>query len=86
MTIGEYAKDVAIGGTIGAITGPIGAGGASATTSIASKVGTEGIKQGAVKLAGRTAVIAVFGIFIENFRLYMGLFVSEFNLIRFHPL
>jgi len=61
MTIGEYAKDVAIGGTIGAITGPIGAGGASATTSIASKVGTEGIKQGAVKLAGRTAVGAVSG-------------------------
>jgi len=58
MTIREYAKDVAIGVTISAIIGPIGAVGTSRTTSIASKVGTEGVKQGAVKLAGRTAVIA----------------------------
>ena len=41
ITGGNYVKDVAIGGTIGAVTGPIGLGGASATASIASKVGTE---------------------------------------------
>lgn len=61
MTGAEYVKDLAIGGTVGAVTGPIGAGGASATTSIASQVGTEGIKQGAVKLACRTAIGAVSG-------------------------
>lgn len=61
MTGGEYIKDLAIGGTVGAITGPIGVGGASVTTSMASKVGTEGVKQGAVKFGCRTAVGAVSG-------------------------
>ena len=37
----DYVKDLALGGTIGAVTGSIGLGGASATASIASKVGTE---------------------------------------------
>ncbi len=45
MTGVEYVKDLALSGTIGAVTGPIGLGGASATASMASKVGTEGIKQ-----------------------------------------
>ena len=61
MTGKDYVKDVVIGGTIGAVTGPIGMGGASVTTSIASKVGTEGVKQGAVKLGCRAAVGAVSG-------------------------
>ena len=61
ITGGNYVKDVAIGGTIGAVTGPIGLGGASATASIASKVGTEVGKQGAVKFGCRTAVGAVSG-------------------------
>ncbi len=78
MTIREYAKDVAIGVTISAIIGPIGGGGVSRTTSIASKGRMEGIKQG----ARRTAVVAVFGIFIETLRLHMGLFFYEFIVIR----
>ena len=53
---GNYVKDVAIGYTIRAVTGHIGLGGASATASIASKVGTEFGKQGAVKFVCRTAV------------------------------
>ncbi|XP_057368150.1 uncharacterized protein LOC130689142 [Daphnia carinata] len=61
MTGTDYVKDLAIGGTVGAITGGIGAGGASVTTSIASKVGTESLKQGAVKLGCRTVVGAVSG-------------------------
>ena len=61
MTGADYAKDLALGASVGAITGPIGAGGASATTSIAAKVGTEGVKQGAVKLACRTVVGAASG-------------------------
>ena len=61
MTSKDYVKNVVIGGTIGAVTGPIGMGGASVTTSIASKVGTEGVKQGAVKLGCRAAVGAVSG-------------------------
>ena len=61
ITGGNYIKDVAIGGTIGAVTGPIGLGGASATASIASKVGTEVGKQGAVKFGCRTVVGAVSG-------------------------
>ena len=61
MTGADYAKDLALGATVGAITGPIGAGGASATTSIAAKVGTEGVKQGAVKLACRAGFGAASG-------------------------
>jgi len=57
----DYVKEVAIGGGIGVLTAGISAGGASITTSIASKVGTEGINQGAVKLVCRSAVGAVAG-------------------------
>ena len=59
--VADYFKDVAIGGTIGAVTGPIGLGGTSVTTAIASKVGTEVGKQGAVKFFCRTVVGAVSG-------------------------
>ena len=61
MTGKDYAKNVAIGGTIGAVTGPIGLGCTSVTTAIASKVGTEVGKQGTVKFFCRTAVGAVSG-------------------------
>ena len=61
MTGKDYAKDLAIGTIVGAATGPIGLGGASATATIASKVGTEGVKQGAIKFCCRTAVGAVSG-------------------------
>ena len=60
--VADYFKDVAIGGTIGAVTGPIGLGGTSVTTAIASKVGTEVGKQGAVKFFCRTVVGAVSGV------------------------
>lgn len=61
MTGKEYVKDVAIGGTIGAITGPIGALGATATNSIATKAVEIGIKQGVTKFVCRTGIGAVTG-------------------------
>jgi hypothetical protein len=59
-------QDLTISGIIGAVTGPIGLGGASATASKASKVGTEGIKQGAVKFGCRAAVGAVSGATVHD--------------------
>ena len=61
ITVEEYAKDLVVGGTVGAVTGPITLGGAIATTSIASKVGSEGVKQGVVKLGCHAAVGAMSG-------------------------
>ena len=61
MTGKEYAKDLVIGASTGLITGGIGAGGASVTSSVASKFGTDFCRQGLVKMACRSAVGAASG-------------------------
>ena len=45
IIVEKYAKDLVVGGTVGAVTGPINLGGHRYTTFIASKVGSEGVNR-----------------------------------------